>query len=55
MVRPRLHYRDVQDQWHQTNSYNIDDLPVVSKVADIAIERALELQRFKGFAGRVAA
>lgn len=32
------------DDWHETSSFGIDDLPVVSKISDLALEAVLEQQ-----------
>ena len=32
------------DVWKETSSFGIDDLPVVAKVSDLALEAVLELQ-----------
>ncbi|MEO1661079.1 MAG: hypothetical protein AAFR51_08835 [Pseudomonadota bacterium] len=32
------------DQWEETSSFGIDDLPVVSKISDLALDAVLELQ-----------
>ncbi|MEL6862081.1 MAG: hypothetical protein AAGL11_09600 [Pseudomonadota bacterium] len=32
------------DQWNETSSFGIDDLPVVAKLSDLALEAVLELQ-----------
>ena len=32
------------DQWKETSSFGIDDLPVVAKVSDLALDTVLELQ-----------
>jgi len=32
------------DVWKETSSFGIDDLPVVAKISDLALEAVLELQ-----------
>ena len=32
------------DVWTETSSFGIDDLPVVAKISDLALETVLELQ-----------
>lgn len=48
------HYRDKDGNWQHTGSFNIDDVPVVEKVAAKALDKALELQK-GAFAARYAA
>mgnify|MGYP003700451899 CR=1 FL=1 len=36
-------YRDDAGEWHSTNSFGRDDLPLLSKVTDIAHTRVFEL------------
>lgn len=33
-----------EDDWKETSSFGIDDLPIVSKVSDLALAAVLELQ-----------
>ena len=32
------------DKWKDTSSFGMDDLPVVTKISDLALEAVLELQ-----------
>jgi hypothetical protein len=42
------HYKDAQGEWKTTNSYSVDDLPVVAKVSDKALDLVLALQKGRG-------
>ena len=37
-------YRDAEGNWHQTDSFRIDDLPVVEKVVALAFEAVVALE-----------
>ena len=43
-------YKDKEGQWHGTQSYSGDDLLALSKAADKAHDRILELQKDKSWA-----
>ena len=43
-VTPQTGYRDTNDEWQPSNSYNRDDLLVLAQASEMAFRRIHELQ-----------